>query len=198
MPENPSLWMIKLESLAELRNYPLGEFLEAASKVLALERDGAETPELGGHLSWKSNLLKLASLCANQGLLLDQVPALIREGYATAERRSYENATDLLRDPQWTSVTSRFNAWLEANDAWHALASAYLRVGKLNEANGALDSIGTGLREFKTLLAQARANPRPDDSAIIEAQRNSMADRLAKLEEQCAAARANIRRAAKK
>ena len=153
MPENPSLWMIKLESLAALKNHPQSEFLEAASNVLALERDGAETPELGTHLGWKSNLLKLASLCANQGLFLDQIPALIREGYAAAERRNYENSTDLSRNPQWVSLISRFNVWLEANDAWHSLADAYLRVGKPDKASGALDNIEAELREFKTLLA---------------------------------------------
>jgi hypothetical protein len=198
MPENPSLWMIKLESLAALKNHPQSEFLETASNVLALERDGAETPELGGHLSWKSNLLKLALLYANQGLRLDQIPTLIREGYAAAERRNCEISTDLSRNNQWASVTSSFYLWLEANDAWHSLANAYLRVGKLNEANGALDNIGIGLREFKKLLAQTQANTGQADGAIIEAQRKSMADRLAKLEEQYTDARANVRRAAKK
>jgi hypothetical protein len=196
MPENPSLWIIKLESLAALKGHPQSEFLEAASNVLALEREGAETPELGTHLGWKSNLLKLASLCANQGLFLDQIPALIREGYAAAERRNYENSTDLWGNSQWASLMSRFNVWLEANDAWHSLADACLRVGKLDEASGALDSIENGLREFKTLLAQA--NARRDDGVTIEVQRKSMADKLAKLEERYAAARASERRAARK
>lgn len=198
MPENPSLWMIKLESLAALKNHPQSEFLEAASNVLALERDGAETPELGTHLGWKSNLLKLASLCANQGLFLDQIPALIREGFATAEKRMHENSTDLSRNPQWVSLNSRFNVWLEANDARHSLADAYLRSGKPAKAIGALDSIEAELREFKTLAAQAQANAGPDDGVIIESQRKSMADKLAKLEEQCAAARAGVRGAARK
>lgn len=194
MPENPSLWMIKLESLAALKNHPQSEFLEAASNVLALERDGAETPELETHLGWKSNLLKLASLCANEGLFLDQVPALIREGYAAAEKRKHENSTDLSRNPQWVSLISRFNVWLEASDAWRSLADAYLRCGKPDKASGALDSIEGELRVFKTLLAQAQANAGPDDGVVIESQRKSMADKLAKLEEQCAAARASIRR----
>jgi hypothetical protein len=198
MPENPSLWMIKLESLAALKNHPQNEFLKAASNVLALERDGAETPELGTHLGWRSNLLKLASLCANQGLLLDQIPALIREGYAAAERRNYENSTDLLRNPQWASLISRFTVWLEANDAWHSLAGACLRLGKPDKASDALDSIEAELKEFKTLLAQTQANAGPDDGVTIEGQRKSMADNLAKLEEQYAAARASVRRAARK
>lgn len=198
MPENPSLWTIKLESLAALKNHPQSGFLEAALNVLALERDGAETPELGTHLGRKSNLLKLASLCANQGLLLDQIPALIREGYAAAERHNHENSTDLSRNPKWVSLISRFNVWLEANDAWHSLADACLRVGKLDKASGALDSIEAGLREFKTLLDQAQANAAPDDGVTVEGQRKSMADKLAKLEEQYAAARASVRRAARK
>jgi len=198
MPENPSLWMIKLESLAALKNHSQSEFLEAASNVLALERDGAETPELGTHLGWKSNLLKLASLCANQGLLLDQIPALIREGYAAAEKRGYDNSTDLSRNPQWVSLMSRFNVWLEASDAWRSLADAYLRFGKPDKAIGALDSIEVELRKFKTLLAQAQANAVQDDGSTIEGQRKSMGDKLAKLEEQCAVARASVRRAARK
>jgi hypothetical protein len=198
MPENPSLWMIKLEALAKLGNHPQSEFLDVASRVVALERNGAETPELVSHLSWKSNLLKLASLCADHGLLLDQVPALIREGYATAERRNRENFTDLMGDPQQASVMSLFNVWLEANDAWHSLARACLRAGKPDEAGAALNSIEPRIREFKALLAQARSNPRTDDNSIIEMQHKSMADQLAKLEEQYATARANVRRAARK
>ena len=198
MPESPSLWMIKLESLVELKNHPQSEFLEAASNVLALEREGAETPELGTHLSWKSNILKLTLLCAKQGLFLDQLPALIREGYTAAERRNYENSTDLSRNPQWISLMSRFNVWLEANDAWHSLADAYLRVGKLDEASAALDSMDAGLREFKILLEQARANAGPGDGVVVEAQRKSMADNLAKLEERYAAAQASVGRAARK
>ncbi len=195
MPENPSLWMLKLESLAAIKTRTQSEFLEAASIMLALERDGAEIPELGTHLGWKSNLLKLASIYANQGLFLDQVPALIREGYAAAEKRKHENSTDLSRNPQWVSLISRFNLWLEANDAWCSLADAYLRFGKPDKASGALDSIEAELKEFKTLLAGANAGP--DDGVVIESQRKSMADKLAKLEEQCAAARGNIRRAAR-
>ena len=198
MPENPSLWIIKLESLAALKNHPQSEFLEAASNVLALERNGAETPELGTHLGWKSNLLKLASLCANQGLLLDQIPALIREGYAAAEKRNDENSTDLSRNPKWVSLMSHFNFWLEANDAWHSLADACLRLGKPDKASDALNSIEAELREFKTLLAQAQANARPDDGVTIEGQRKSMADKLAKLEERYTAARASLKRAARK
>jgi hypothetical protein len=198
MPENPSLWMIKLESLAALKNHPQSELLEVVSNVLALERDGAETPELGTHLGWKSNFLKLASLCANQGLLLDQIPSLIREGYAAAEKRKYENSTDLSRTPQWVSLNSRFNVWLEANDAWRSLADAYLRFGKPDKAGDALDSIAAELKEFKGLLAQAQANARPDDGVTIESQRKSMADKLAQLEEQYTAARASVRRAARK
>jgi hypothetical protein len=197
MPENPSLWMIKLESLAALKTRPQSKFLEAASNILALERDGAETPELGTHLGWKSNLLKLASLCANQGLFLDQIPALIREGYAAAEKRMHDNSTDLSRNPQWVSLNSRFNVWLEANDAWRSLADAYLRFGKPAKASGALDSIEAELKEFKTLLAQAQANAGPDDGVVIESQRKSMADKLAKLVEQWATARASVRRAAR-
>jgi hypothetical protein len=198
MPENPSLWIIKVESLAALKNHPQSEFLEAASNVLALERNGTETPELGTHLGWKSNLLKLASLCANQGLLLDQIPALIREGYAAAERRNDENSTDLSRNPKWVSLMSHFNLWLEANDAWHSLADACLRLGKPDKASDALDSIEAEQSEFKTLLAQAQAIARPDDGVTIEGQRESMADKLAKLEERYTAARANLKRAARK
>jgi hypothetical protein len=179
--------------LAALKNHPRSEFLEAVSTVLELERNGAETPELGTHLDWKSNLLRLASLCAAQGLLLDQIPDLIREGYSAAERRSYENSTDLLRNPQWASLISRFNVWLEANDAWHSLADAYLRLGKPDKAIDALDSIGAELQGFKTLLAQAQANARPDDGVTIEGQRKSMAVTLAILEERYAAARASAR-----
>jgi hypothetical protein len=198
IPENPSMWIIKLEALAALRNHSESEFLEAAANVLVLERDGAETPELGSHLLWKSNILKLASLYADRGIFLDQVPALIGEGYAAAERYSQENATDLAPIPQWALLMRRFSTWLETGDAWHSLAAAYLRAGKPDKASNALDSIEPGLREFKTLLAQAQADAKPDDNAITKAQRQSMADRLANREEQYAAARASIRQAARK
>lgn len=193
MPEDPYLWMIKLESLAALKSHPQSEFLEAASNVLALERDGTESVELG-----TSNLLKLASLCANQGLLLDQLPTLIREGYAAAEKRRQDNSNDLSRNPQWVSLMSRFNLWVEANDAWHSLTNAYLRLGKPDKAGGALDNIDAELNEYIRLLAQAQANAQPDDGINIELQRKSMAEKLAKLEEQCAAARASVRRAVRK
>jgi|WetSurSiteA1Bulk_404760.scaffolds.fasta_scaffold03500_3 hypothetical protein len=192
MPEDPYLWRIKLESLAALKNHPQSEFLEAASNVLALERNGAEPVELG-----TSNLLILASLCAKQGVLLDQIPALIREGYATAERRRTENSIDLSQNPQWVALMSRFNLWLEANDAWHSLVDAYLRLGKPERAGGALDSIEAELKEFKTLLSQAQANASPDEGVIIELQRKSMTEKLAKLEEKCAAARASVRKTAR-
>jgi hypothetical protein len=198
MPEDPSLWIIKLEALAALKNHPQREFTEAAANVLALERAGAETPELGTHLNWRSNILKLASLCANQGLFLDQIPALINEGYTAAVSHNSASSTDLFRNSPWVSLMSRFNVWVEANDAWHSLAEAFLRVGKPDAASGALDSIESGLKEFKTLLAQAQANAGPDDGNVVESQRKSMSDKLAKLEERYAAAQASVRKAARR
>ncbi len=198
MPENPSLWIIKLEALAALKNHSESEFLEAAANVLVLERNGTETPELGTHLRWKSNILKLASLYADQGILLDQVPAFIREGYAAAERYNREIVNDLSPNPEWSLLMRRFSSWMEADDAWHSLAAAYLRVGKPDKASNALDSIEPGLREFKTLLAKAQEDAKPDDSAITKAQRQSIADQLANREERYAAARASIRQAARK
>jgi hypothetical protein len=198
MPENPSLWIIKLEALAALKSHSESEFLEAAANVLALERDGAETPELGTHLPWKSNILKLASLYAGQGILLDQVPAVIREGYAAAERHNREHENDLSQNPGWSLLMRRFSSWLEADDAWHSLAAAYLRAGRPDKAGNALDSIEPGLREFKTLLAQAQEDAKPNDNAITKAQRQSIADQLANREERYAAARAGIHQGARK
>ena len=198
MPEDPSLWIIKLEALSALKNHSESEFLEAAANVLVLERNGAETPELGTHLPWKSNILKLASLYATRGILLDQVPALIRDGYAAAERLNREIANDLSPNPEWSLLMRRFSSWLEADDAWHSLAAAYLRVGKPDKAGNALDSIEPGLREFKMLLEQAQEAARPDESVITKGQRQSIADQLANREERYAAARASIRPAARK
>jgi hypothetical protein len=84
---------------------------------------------------------------------------------------------------------SHFNAWVEADDAWHALAEAFLRSGEPEKARGALDRIEAGLNEFKTLLAQASAQ----DSGVIKGQRKTMADKLAQLEARYTVARASIR-----
>ena len=198
MPENPSLWIIKLEALAALTNHSESEFIEAAANVLALEREGPETPELGSHLNWKSNVLKLASLFAQKGLYLDQVPDLIREGYAVAERNRWQNATDLSANPQWALLMGRFSVWLEADDAWYSLTVAYLRAGRADKANTALNNIEAGLQEFRNSLAQAQANANPDDTSIVKLQRQGMADQLSLRESRYSAARASARQTARK
>jgi hypothetical protein len=198
MPENSSLWIIKLEALAALKNHSESEFIEAAANVLALEREGSETPELGSHLNWKSNVLKLASLFAQKGLYLDQVPDLIREGYAVAERNRWQNATDLSANPEWALQMGRFSVWLEVDDAWHSLTAAYLRAGRADKANTALNNIEAGLREFRNSLAQAQANANPDDTSIMKLQRQGMADQLSIRESRYLAACASARQAARK
>lgn len=198
MPESPSLWVIKLEALAALANRSESEVLEAAANVLALERQGAETPELGSHLSWRSNVLKVATLLAKRGLLLDQIPDLISEGYSAAERNSLERATDLSANPQWTVLMRRFSAWLEADDAWHSLAAAYLHIGKPEKANSALDAVEAGLKEFRALCVQAQADASSEDSSIARLQRQSMVDELAKREKRLSTARDGIRRVLKR
>jgi hypothetical protein len=198
LPEDSSIWIVKLEALAALKSRPESEFLEVATKALALERADAETSELGTHLlPWRSNILKLASLYADQGVLLDQIPALIKEGLAVSEKRNQEAASDLGRDPQWAFVTRRFSDWLEADDAWHSLANAYLRVGKPDNALVALDCIEPGLAEFKSQLAQTQAGARADDDVITAGQRQWMANELAAREKRYAAARAGVAKAGK-
>jgi hypothetical protein len=198
LPEDPSIWVVRLEALAALTNHPESEFLEVATKALALEREGAETPELATHLPWQSNILKVASLSADKGIILDQLPALINEGLAAVEKHNRETADDLLRDPQWAFLLTRFRGWLEADDAWHSLASAYVRVGKPEKARQALDCIEPGLAELKSQFAQVLAGARGDEDVITTGQRQWMANELAAREKQLAAARAGIAQDVKK
>jgi hypothetical protein len=163
-----------------------------------LEREGAETPELARHLPWKSNILKVASLYANQGVLLSEVPALIKEGLEAAEKHNREITNDLPKNPQWVSLMRRVSDWLEADDAWHSLAAAYLRLGRPDNALDALSAIEPALADFKSQLAQFQADAKADDSVIITGQRQSIANQLAEREERYIAARARIAQAAKK
>jgi hypothetical protein len=195
LPDNPSLLIIKIEAIAALNNRPESELLDLSAKVLALQRAGAITPELGTHLPWKSNILKLASLCADRAIFLNQIPALIEEGYVAAENTSREYLTDFSQNPQWVLLMGKFNAWVEADDAWHKLVATYLRMRKPDKANEALDYFEPRLREFKMLLAQAQANAKPDDSERMASQRQFMADQLSGFEERYASARASIRSA---
>jgi hypothetical protein len=198
LPEDPSIWVVRLEALAALRNHPESEFLEVATKALTLEREGAETPELPTHVPWQSNILKLAALSADRGIMLDQVPSLINEGLAAVEKHNRETADDLPRDPQWAFLQTRFRGWLEADDAWHSLASAFVRVGKLEKARETLDCIEPGLAEFKSQFAQALAGARTDGDVITTGQRQWMANELAAREKRLAVARAGIAKDGKK
>jgi hypothetical protein len=197
MPEAPALWIAKLEALTALKSHGESEFFEVAEKALTLERDGSQTTRFPEQ-KWRSNILKLASLCADRGVLLDQVSDLIREGLAVAEASERERSSDFSRDRQWSSFITRFTDWREADDAWHALAAAYLRAGKPGKAASALSNIEPALARFKADLAAAQEGFRPEDDSIGAAQRQTLAAELAAREKHYAAAQAGIAQRSKK
>jgi hypothetical protein len=198
LPESSSLLVLKLEALGALKNHPETGFIEVATKALALERETGERPQASPDLSWGSNILKLASLCAERGVWLDQIPALIDEGLTAAYQSSWENATDLTHDLQWVLLNMRFSYWIKADDVWHSLARAYLLQGKPDKAREALDFIEPGLTEFRSQLAQLQAGPRPYYEELIIGQRTTMANELAARERRLADARGSIAQAGDK
>lgn len=192
MPENSSLWFLKLEALAALKNHPDSEFLEAAATALALERESAATDQPSG-----SNIVKLSLLCAEKGVWLDRVPALINEGLAVTEKSTSERSTDFGRDPQWRLLLLRVKDWLQADDAWHSLAEAYLRQGVPEKAREALDYIEPELKDFKSQLNQMPPGAGADDN-LIAGFRKRISDQLAAREKRLAGARAGIPQAGNK
>ncbi len=187
VPENPSLWILKLEALAALKSRPEGEFIEVARKSLALERKSEESSQFSPEaLFWGSNILRLAMLCVERGAWLDQVPALIKEGLAAAEKYSGETASDLAGDLQWSFLRGRFFAWLKADDAWHSLATAYLHRGKYDHAREVLNSMEQKLTEFTSQLAKTQKRGHADDHWLFKIQRQLMSEELAAREKRYA------------
>ena len=136
--------MDRLKSLSELKNHPELEFTAAAEKVLSLLRGGTGLIPL--------DFMKLAALYANRGVRLDQVPSLIREGIAAAQKRDLENANDL-KSPEFNTAGAGFVPWQYEDDARHALFDAYLRVGETTRARSVLNEIEKGLAEWRKSIA---------------------------------------------
>lgn len=167
-PEATFVWMDRLKALSELKDHPEGEFLAAGENVLSLLRGGAD--------SLPSNFTKLATLCANRGVLLDQIPSLIREGLAAAEKRDLENANDL-KSPEFNTEFGGFLRWKDADDAWHALFDAYLRIGKMDRARSALDEVEKGLTEWRKKIATIQASTQFNNSSSLSTMTNGLLDR---------------------
>ncbi len=143
-PESSFVWMDRLKSLSEMKNHPETEFTAVAEKVLSLLRGGAGLIPL--------DFMKLAALYANRGVRLDQVPSLIREGLAAAQKRGLENADDL-KSPEFNTAGAGFIPWQYEDDARHALFDAYLRVGETTRARSAFDEIEKDLAEWQKKIA---------------------------------------------
>jgi len=143
-PDSTFAWMDRLKSLSELKNHPELEFTAAAEKVLSLLRGGTGLIPL--------DFMKLAALYANRGVRLDQVPSLIREGIAAAQKRDLENANDL-KSPEFNTAGAGFVPWQYEDDARHALFDAYLRVGETTRARSVLNEIEKGLAEWRKSIA---------------------------------------------
>ncbi|MBZ5498258.1 MAG: zf-HC2 domain-containing protein [Acidobacteriia bacterium] len=156
LPEDPFVWIDRMQTLLELKNHPDSEFIAAGEKVLELERQGAESPARPGWANWGSNILRVASLYAGRGVRLDRVPALIKEGIAAAEKYDRETTTDLI-PAELSDARQRFRRWQEADDAWQALAEAYIRLGRPARAREAIARIEAGLSECRKQVAQLPA-----------------------------------------
>ncbi|MGA2262185.1 MAG: anti-sigma factor [Acidobacteriota bacterium] len=154
-PEFTFVWMDRLKSLSELKNHPETEFTGAGEKVLSLLRGGADSLSL--------DFMKLATLYANRGVRLDQIPSLIREGLAAVEKRDLENANDL-KSPGFNTEMGRFLPWQYADDAWHALFDAYLRIAEIDRARSALDEVEKGMTEWRNKIATMQANTQVNNS----------------------------------
>jgi len=199
VPENPSLWILKLEALAELKNRPQAEFIEAARKSLALERVSEEPSQFSPEgIFWGSNILRLAMLCVERGVWLDQIPTLIEEGLEAAEKYSWKMASDLAGDLQWSFLRGRFSSWLKADEAWHSLAEAYLQLGRRDKADEILDYIEQGLTEFKSQLAKRQMGNKVNDLWLFTTQQQWMRDELAAREKRYIAARDRLTHPCKK
>ncbi len=191
VPESPSIWILRLEALAALKSRPESEFLEVAKKALALERDSGEYSGISPEgVSWGSNILKLALLCAQRGVWLDKVPELIKEGVAAAYQYSQQTASDITGDLQWSLLRGRFSTWLKADDAWQSLVIAYLRQGKPDKARETLNRMEEALTAIKSELAQRLKDNTVGSQWLFTTQYQWMKGELAAREKQYAALRA--------
>lgn len=154
-PDVTFVWMDRLKSLSELKNHPETEFTAVGDRVLSLLRGRADSLSL--------DFMKLATLYANRGARLDQIPSLIREGLAAVEKRDLENANDL-KSPEFNTEMGRFLPWQYADDAWHALFDAYLRIAETDRARSALDEVEKGLTEWRKKIAIMQANTQVNNS----------------------------------
>jgi anti-sigma factor RsiW len=142
-PEAVRLWMDRLQVLAQLSNHSESEFISTGEKILSLERAGT------GSFKW--NILTVAELYANRGVRLDQLPALIEEGIAAAEKRAQEESTDL---QNLTMDSSRFISWQHVDSARRALLEAYLRINRPDLARALLKDMEQRLAEWQMQITR--------------------------------------------
>jgi len=163
-PESTFAWMDRLKALSELKGHPESEFIAVGERVQSLLREND-----GFYLDF----LKTASLYANRDVRLEQIPSMIREGLVVAEKRDLETKNDLV-SAEFNIGMGRFNEWQYAENAWHALFDAYVRIADMGRARSVLDEVAKGLVDWRKQIADLQSGIRPVNSLSLSTMTNGL------------------------